>query len=89
MSKHFVSVSQLVSNSYKPNAPDAYLNVIENIYEAIGVWTIGTNLTVLLSSLTDNYVTFLQFANRDAFDEWYKSESDKVKILWQGEVNLS
>ena len=67
MPRHHVSVSQLCAKNYS-GKHTAYLNVLEDEYNAIGVWGNSYNLpTYLLQRL--NEFQLIQFGDQDCANE--------------------
>ena len=82
MANHSVSVKQLVSPHYG-GGMYAFLNVIEDEYGCIGVWT-NTYLSPTYVFIKEHDVYFMQFTNKDVANEWMLEnclEKDGWKVL--------
>jgi hypothetical protein len=81
-----VEVKQLTPSYYSgKESNEPYLNVINNHYGAIGVWTnrCDNQPIYLISDIRENgyYLGLIAFADQECADLWEKNSKEFYKIL--------
>jgi len=76
MAQHSVSIRQLTGLNYGKRGP--FLNVLEDVYNAIGVWGVCSMPTYLLQKGREFWL--IQFGNMESAREWLGENSDGYNV---------